>query len=268
MIVTELNVYPLKSGGATALREAELTRRGLRHDRELMLIGPSGRQLTQREVPRMARLSPSFDGQKLSVGFTDRPVETAPLVLEVRRDGPARDITLFGDLCRGVDQGDEAAGWFSGVLGTSCRLVAFPDDHVRRLDPLVAQGEVGYADSAPLLITSEESLAELNRRLPEPVPMNRFRPNIVISGWAEPFGEDRAHRLGIGRAEIDLVRGCGRCVITTVDQETGIKGREPLRTLAGFRVAGGRILFGRSGVPRVLGDVQVGDRVEILRRQT
>ncbi|MEV8630864.1 MOSC N-terminal beta barrel domain-containing protein [Streptosporangium sp. NPDC051023] len=266
MIVTELNVYPLKSGGGTTLREAEITPRGIRHDRELMLVTPDGRHLSQREIPRLALLRPVYDGWKLRVEPVDPAVVATPLVHDVRRDGEARDITLFRAPSRGVDQGDAAADWFSAVLGTACRLVCFPDDHVRPLDPRYATGEVGYADTLPLLVTSPESLAELNTRLPEPVPMNRFRPNIVVSGWDGPFGEDRARRLRIGEVEVDLVRSCGRCMIVNVDQATGVRGREPLRALAGFRNVERRILFGRTGVPRTLGGVRVGDPVVVLDR--
>ncbi|GAA3076503.1 MOSC domain-containing protein [Streptosporangium carneum] len=266
MIVTELTVYPLKSGGGTALREAEITPRGIRHDRALMLVTPSGRHLSQREVPRMALLRPVYDGWKLRIDPVDPAVVETPLVLDVRRDGPARDITLFRAPSRGVDQGDAAAGWFSAVLGVPCRLVSFPDDLVRPVDPGHVRGEVGYADTYPLLVASPESLAELNTRLREPVPMNRFRPNIVVSGWGEPFGEDRARRLRVGDVEIELVKPCGRCMIVNVDQETGVRGREPLRALAAFRTVEQRILFGQRGVPRTAGVIRVGDPVVVLDR--
>lgn len=266
MIVTELNVYPLKSCGGTALREAEITPRGIRHDRELMLVTPDGAHLSQREVPRMALLRPVHDGDKLRVEPPD-PAVQAPLAHEVRRDRPARDITLFKAPDRGVDQGEEAAGWFSTALGVPCRLVVFPDDHVRRVGWADAVGESGYADSLPLLVTSEESLAELNTRLAEPVPMTRFRPNIVVSGWREPFEEDGVGRLRIGEVEIELVKPCGRCVIVNVDQVTGVKGREPLRTLAGFRTVRTdrpRVVFGKTGFPRTPGTIRVGDPVTLL----
>ncbi|MEV7008831.1 MOSC N-terminal beta barrel domain-containing protein [Streptosporangium sp. NPDC051022] len=269
MIVTELNVYPLKSGGGTSLREAEITPRGIRNDRELMLVTPDGRHLSQREIPAMALLRPVYDGRRLRVGPVDPEppaVVAAPLVHDVRRAGPARDITLFRVPYRGVDQGDTAAGWFSAALGTPCRLVCLPDDHVRPLDPRHGGGEVGYADAFPLLVTSAESLAELNTRLPEPVPMNRFRPNIVVSGWDEPFGEDRVRRLRIGEVEIELVGPCGRCMIVNVNQGTGTRERQPLRALAGFRTVARKILFGQGGVPRTPGKIRVGDPVVVLER--
>ncbi|MFC3979892.1 MOSC domain-containing protein [Streptosporangium jomthongense] len=266
MIVTELNVYPLKSCAGTALREAEITPRGIRHDRELMLVSPDGTHLSQREVPGMALLRPVYDGDKLRVEPPD-PSATAPLAHEVRRDLPARDITLFNAPHRGVDQGEEAADWFSTVLGVPCRLVCFPDDHVRRINPRHAVGELRYADALPLLVTSAESLAELNTRLAEPVPMNRFRPNIVVSGWREPFEEDGVRRLRIGEIEVELVKPCGRCVIVNVDQATGARGREPLRTLAGYRTVRTdkpRVVFGKSGLPHTPGTIRVGDPVVLL----
>ncbi|WP_343886290.1 MOSC domain-containing protein [Actinoallomurus spadix] len=264
-VVRELNVYPIKSAGGTPLTRAELLPEGFQHDRAFMLIRPDGRHLSQREIPRMALLRPSYDGVKLTVGFAGTGPD-APLVHAVPADGPVLDVTVHGNPCAGVDQGDEAAEWFTAALGRECRLVGFTG----RRPTKVGGGTVRFADEFPLLIVSVESLAELNSRLDEPLPMNRFRPNIVVEGLGA-WGEDSVRSLRIGEVELELVKPCARCVITTTDQETAVKGREPLRTLATYRTLvfpdGDRgVIFGQNAVPRALGAIAVGDAVEATRR--
>lgn len=260
-VVRELNAYPLKSGGRSRLPRAELLPEGFRHDREFMLVRPDGAHLSQRELPRMAALRPAFDGTELTVGHLDA---VTPLTLKARDDGPARDVTVHGNPCQGIDQGDEAANWFSALLGRACRLVRFAG----RRPTAVGGGTVAYADGFPLLVTSVESLADLNARMDTPLPMNRFRPNIVIEGLGG-FGEDSVRLLRVGGTVIEIVKPCARCVITTTDQETGVKGQEPLRTLATYRTRqmpgeGPGLIFGQNAVPRTLGTITVGDPVEVI----
>lgn len=256
----ELNAYPLKSGGGTTLRSAELTARGLPFDREFMLITPEGRHLSQRELAEMALLRPSYDGAILSV---DAPGAAAPLVHKTLDDGKVLDITVHRKEAQGVDQGDEAAEWFTSFLGHDCRLVRFTGHRATAL----GDGEVMFADGYPLLLISAESLADLNARLAdrndEPLPMNRFRPSLVIEGLGA-FGEDDARLLRIGETVIETVKPCGRCVITTTDQATGERGREPLRTLAAYRTRDRAIRFGQNCVPRRLGTLTLGDPVEVI----
>ncbi len=266
-VVRELNAYPLKSGGGSPLQRAELLAEGFRHDREFMLVRPDGTHLSQRELPRMAALRPAFDGVELTVDHLDA---VTPLVLKARNDGPVRDVTVHRNPCQGVDQGDEAANWFGALLGRACRLVRFTG----RRPTAVGGGTVAYADGYPLLVTSVESLADLNARMDAPLPMNRFRPNIVIEGLG-PFGEDSVRLLRVGDTVIEFVKPCARCVITTTDQETGVKGHEPLRTLATYRTrlvpgSGPGLIFGQNAVPRAVGTIAVGDTVEVLadRRRT
>ncbi|MEV5750120.1 MOSC N-terminal beta barrel domain-containing protein [Actinoallomurus sp. NPDC052308] len=265
IVVRELNVYPVKSAGGTPLTRAEVLPEGFRHDRAFMLIRPDGRHLSQREVPRMALLRPSYDGVKLTVEFAGTG-PGAPLVHAVPADGPVLDVTVHGDPCQGVDQGDEAAAWFTAALGRDCRLVGFTG----RRETGIGGGTVKFADEFPLLVVSAESLAELNSRLAEPLPMNRFRPSIVLEGLGA-WGEDSVRFLRIGEVELELVKPCARCVITTTDQETAIKGREPLRTLATYRTHtfpdGDRgVIFGQNAVPRALGTINVGDDVTVFSR--
>lgn len=258
-VVRGLYVYPLKSGGGTRLTTAEVTPTGIRHDREFALIRPDGVRLTQRESARMATLRPSYDGAEL---FVDARDAVTPLVHEVR-EGPVRDVRLSSrKICQGVDQGDEAAGWFSALLDVECRLVRFTG----RRETTRGGGLVTFNDGYPLLVISAESLDDLNARLDEPVPMNRFRPSIVVEGLG-PFGEDEVDLLRAGDGvEIELIKGCDRCVIVTTDQESGRRGREPLRTLASYRTGhkdDGRraVFFGRHAIPRAFGMIRTGDTV-------
>jgi uncharacterized protein YcbX len=254
--LTELNAYPLKSGGGTTLHSAELTSRGLRFDREFMLVTPEGRCLTQREFAQMALLRPSYDGEVLTVNAPG----ASPLVHKAVDDGEVRDVAVHRKECQGVDQGDEAAAWFCDLLGTRCRLVRFTGHRATSR----GGGEVMFADGYPLLVISAESLADLNTRLEEPLPMNRFRPSIVIEGLG-PYGEDDVRVLRAGEAVIEMVKPCSRCLITTTDQATAERGREPLRTLATYRTRDRGIQFGQNAVPRTLGPLTVGDPVEILQ---
>ncbi|WP_460309033.1 MOSC domain-containing protein [Actinocorallia aurea] len=251
-----MNVHPLKSGSATPVRSAELTETGLAHDREFMLVDAEGRFLSQRKHPRMALLRTSYDGVSLDVnGFHHKAVGP--------EDGPVVAVSVHGRPCQGVDQGAEAAAFFSGFMGMDVRLVRFTGVRLTGR----GGGRVAFEDGYPLLIIGEDSLSDLNSRLAEPVPMNRFRPNIVLSGLG-PFGEDAVRRLRIGSVEIEMVKPCGRCVLTTVDQETGVKGREPLATLAGYRTSefdGERlIMFGQNAIPRTTGTLHVGQSVEVM----
>ena len=174
--------------------------------------------------------------------------------------GEIGNVEVWGDPCVGVDQGGDAADWFSTYLGTSCRLLYFKPDFVRPVDPDYAPSpgdQVGFADGFPLLMISEASLADLNARLAEPIRMNRFRPNIVVAD-CPPYAEDTWKRVRAGDLELDLVKPCGRCATTLVEQESGIPGKEPLKTLSTYRRLGGPSpLFGserRAPVPGLAGN--------------
>ncbi|GAA4238794.1 MOSC domain-containing protein [Actinomadura meridiana] len=253
--LTELNAYPLKGARGTALTRADLSARGLPFDREFMLVTPEGRFLSQRELGRMALLRPSYDGEVLTVHAPG----LSPLVHKAVDDGEVLDVTVHRKECEGVHQGDEAAAWFSAFLDQDCRLVRFTGHR----DTSRGGGELMFADGYPLLLISAESLTDLNARLDEPLPMNRFRPSLVIEGLGA-FGEDDVRLLRIGETVIEMVKPCGRCVVTTTDQDTGERGREPLRTLATYRTRDRGIQFGQNCVPRTLGTLTLGDPVKVL----
>ncbi|QUX29809.1 MOSC domain-containing protein [Nocardiopsis akebiae] len=270
--IEELVHYPVKGCAGTSVRTAEMTSAGIRHDRTFMVVDDAGGFRSQRNDPRMAlvRAGISADGARLCLGWSPGPGAGgfAPLDVEVDPGGPRLDVTVHRQPFVGVDQGPEAAEWLSEVLGAPSRLVRVPDDHDRRVGGLTP-GTSAFADSTAVLMTSLASLDLLSERIlargAEPVPMNRFRPNVVVSGWAEPHTEDRVRALRLGTAELGFAKVCVRCVATTVDQARGAKaGPEPLRTLADYRRADGGVAFGAKFAVTRTGALAVGDEVEVL----
>jgi uncharacterized protein len=267
--VAGLAYYPVKGCAAVAVDRAEAGSAGLRHDRAFMLVDEDGVFRSQRTLPAMAVLGVAVrDGG-------GRLVLSAPgadeAEVDVVADGERRPVSLFGRwFGEGVDQGDAAAKWFTAVLGVPSRLVRVPPDHDR--DGWGEHpGKVGFADAHAVTVISEASLAGLNERIAargaRPVPMNRFRANVIVSGWAEPHTEDRVRRATIGGAELAYSTRAVRCAVPTVSQETGAKdGPEPTRTLADYRREpefGGGVSFGMKAAVLRPGPIAVGDRVEV-----
>ncbi|WP_111412650.1 MOSC domain-containing protein [Billgrantia lactosivorans] len=242
MRIKELNVYPVKSLRGIALEQATLGVRGLAYDRNWMVVDQVGRFVTQRQMPGMARVTVRLEDDWLVL---EHP-EAQPLAVALaRRDQPRLTAYVWDDACPALDEGEEAADWLTGVLGdlrgSRLRLVRFDDGHRRPVEARHLQGEVAhtaFADGYPYLIASQGSLDALNVVLQEkgliPLPMNRFRPNIVVEG-AAAFAEDGWHEVGSveGHYRLGLRKPCQRCKITTIDQARGtidVPG-EPLQTL-------------------------------------
>jgi uncharacterized protein len=234
--VDSLFVYPVKSCAGIALSRAQVTPRGLRYDREWMVVTPQGRFLSQREAPRMALVTTALDPDSLHLTAPGLPRLTVPLVRAVRTD--ATEVTVWGDTLLATDEGDAAASWLGEHLGRDVRLVRFDDARHRPTDPTWSQGLDGssaFADGYPVLVISRASLDDLNARLPAPIPLDRFRPNVVLLGCV-PYAEDGIAALSGETVKLRLVKPCTRCSITTVDQATGVpQGDEPLRTLRTYR---------------------------------
>jgi uncharacterized protein YcbX len=261
LTLTALNVYPIKSAGGISAGSWPVDDFGLRHDRRWMVVDQEGEAVTQREHPRMALTRTAIEGDRLRVSAPGR----APLDLPLEPAGAVTTMaTVWGDACASHWMGARAAGWFSDLLGFPCSLVYMPGETRRPADPAFAPPgvRVSYVDAFPFLLLSEESLADLNTRLPDPVPMNRFRPNLVIAGGG-PYAEDGLRAFRLGPLELEAVKPCARCVLTTTDQETGFRGPEPLRTLARYRKANGKVLFGQNVVHRAPGRLSVGDPVRV-----
>lgn len=240
--ITELTLYPIKSCAGMPVPEAVAGIAGLSangvHDREWMLVTEDGQFLTQREHPRMALVVPSADGQVLAVNVPG----IEPLVLDLARpDGPPRQVRIWDDVVTGADCGDGAAAWFSRVLGSPVRLVRFRRDVVRPTSTKWTGGvpaETRFADGYPVLLIGQASLDDLNARLlaagRAALPMNRFRPNLVVDG-IEAFDEDYLDHLATDSLTLKPVKPCARCPIPAIDQSTGIPGPDPLDILLSYR---------------------------------
>lgn len=263
-VVTGLFVYPVKSCAGTALDSAQLGPRGIEHDREFMLVDEHADFLTQREVPRLALITPTVTAQGLQLSAPGIPsLVHVPLVR-----GDTFDVAVWGDRVGAVDQGDAVAQWLGTFLGLRCRLVRQADDAVRRVDPTYATSptdQVSFADGYPLLLITEESLADLNARLGQAVPMNRFRPNVVVRGAPYPYAEDDWHDLSIGDVPLSGVKTCARCVIPNTDQHTAERALEPLATLTSYRRIDRGVIFGQNVIHHGRGTLRVGDAVSVLK---
>lgn len=231
--VQELNVYPLKS--ARGIREARvrLAATGFEWDRHWMVVREDGTFLTQRTHPLLARIVTELTSEGLAL--TAHGLE--PLVLSLAPQGASRPVRIFKDTCEGLDQGDEAAAWVSRALGEPARIVRTPATPDRKASPEFAgprPAPVAFPDGYPILVCNRASLDDLNGRLPEALPMERFRPSLVLAGLA-PFAEDRIAAIEIGPITLTLVKPCTRCIIPSTDQRTGIRGFDPLPVLRTFR---------------------------------
>lgn len=259
MILSEIRIHPLKSAGATVLQRTELDRFGPVGDRRWMAVDSEGVFLSQRKTPELALVRPRLRGEALELTREGMPH------LTVASDGDRRrHVRVWKDEMEVVDCGDEAADWLSRAIRRPCRLVRLADGVRRRVGSDGGAGApVSFVDGYPLLLLSRASLADLNERLPAPLPVDRFRPNLVIEG-TEPYGEDGWRRIEIGGVPIDVVTPCARCAITTTDQRTAERGKEPLRTLARYRRRGSDVLFAQNAVHRATGVLTVGDPVRVL----
>jgi MOSC domain-containing protein len=263
--LTGINLYPIKSARGIPLQEWEVDDFGLRHDRRFMLVDRSGDFITQRDQPRMALIVPELTDGKLRVNAPGMP--PLEVALEPQPTVVTR-VNVWDDYCDASWLGETPARWFSDFLGTACSLVHMPRESRRPTNPAydTTGSRVSFADAFPFLIISEESLADLNTRMGNPLPMNRFRPNLTLSG-AGPYREDRWTRITVGSLTLNVVKPCFRCVITTTDQLTAERGAEPLRTLARYRIDGGKVWFGQNAVHLDQGRLRIGDEVVIRQER-
>lgn len=263
MVLTSLTYYPIKACRGFSVSEALMERMGLKYDRRMMVVTPEGKFLTQREHPRLALVTPELQSEMLTL----RAPDFDSLRLPVRAAGTPWPVEIWKSKgVQSIDQGEDAAQWFSDWLGHPARLVHFAEGYQRRVSSEYAvngDDHTGFADGYPILLTSEESLNDLNGRLESPVPMNRFRPNIVVRA-CKPFAEDDWSRIRIADVELAIVKPCARCVVTTIDKETLARSKEPLKTLGKYRKHALGAIFGQNAIPLNAGRLEVGMRVEVL----
>jgi uncharacterized protein YcbX len=256
--VTELYVYPIKSLGRIALKSAQLSDRGFEYDRFWMLVKPDGQAITQRENPKLALFKLSMTADSIFIKY-----EKAALEIPKISASTAESMTtiLFGNEIMGVRENEAFSQWFSEQLGETVILVRKSLESPRPMKRHEAS-KVNFSDCCQYLILGEASLTNLNEKLERPISIHRFRPNIVFSGGM-PHCEDDFKTIQIGKSTFEGTKPCGRCTITTIHQDTAEKGAEPLKTLATYRKAGKKVLFGQylKLVSAENGRIAIGDEI-------
>jgi uncharacterized protein YcbX len=261
--LSNLTYYPIKACRGFDVTESLVERMGLANDRRMMLVTPEGEFLTQREYPKLALVTPALKNDSVTLSAPNFD----SIDFTIQRSGTPTPVNIWKSKgVHAIDQGDESAQWFSDWLGVSVRLVHVDSNYIRKLNPdyaVSADDHTGFADGYPILVISEESLRDLNSKLDTPLPMNRFRPNMVVKD-CDPFAEDTWKRIRIGSVEMALVKPCPRCVVTTIDKETLEQNKEPLKTLNAYRKQKGGAMFGMNIIPLNEGEIKIGTSVEVL----
>jgi len=259
--VSELAIYPVKSCAQIPLKKARIDSFGLNHDRRWMVVDKHGKFVTQRQQPSMCLIKSELveQGIIISVPGMDALQVTVPTTRETRQ------VIVWNDQCSAIDCGDVVAQRLSRFLGIECRMVFFPADEIRQVDLNFSQegDRTAFSDGFPILLISQASLDDLNSRMETPLPMARFRPNLVVSG-CEPFAEDNWRRIKIGELIMRIVKPCSRCVIPSIDINSGEKGVEPTKTLLSYRKRDNKIYFGQNVIADGEGKIKIGMPVEVL----
>jgi uncharacterized protein YcbX len=262
--LSNLTYFPIKACRGFDVKESDVERRGLIHDRRMMVVTSDGDCLTQREYPKLALVTPALSDGVVTLSAPDFD----SLQVAIQSEGFTWPVNIWKSKgVNAIDQGDDAANWFSDWLDVSVRLVHVANGIQRRVNESYAINDddhTGFADGYPILIASEGSLRDLNSRLESPIPMNRFRPNIVVKD-CEPFAEDTWKHIKIGDVELALVKPCARCVVTTIDKETLEKSKEPLKTLEKYRRHELGAIFGVNIIPLTSGRLEVGMNVQVIQ---
>ncbi len=283
LTLSGLYIYPIKSAAGIALREAQMTSRGLQYDRRWMVVDAQGKFISQRRFPRMALIGVSIAAQHLQItapGMADLFVSLeSGLDADSGSGQESSDfltVEVWGDRTQAISLGADYQQWFTEFIGIDCQLVYMPDS----ADRPTAHGKLGldkpvsFADAYPYLLVSEASLAGLNEKLAAQgkpaVTMQRFRPNLVVKGCEQPHAEDGWQQIRVGEAVLDLPKLCDRCSIPNVDPETGDRGKEPTKTLSTYRYWEKGIWFGQNGVQsnrpsEGFGTLQLGDLIEVIQ---
>ncbi|MEQ1531315.1 MAG: MOSC N-terminal beta barrel domain-containing protein [Methylococcales bacterium] len=259
-------VYPVKSLMGITVPSWQVSATGLQHDRKWMLIDNDGHFLSQRVLPRMALIKTAICGAQLILSAQDMADLHLPLQ---PTSGQPVSCVIWHDQCTALWISSEADQWFSEFLKQPCRLVYQPDSSVRQVDPAYANtaDQVAFSDGFPFLIISENSLVSLNQAMNLDLTMNRFRPNLIISGCAA-YAEDSWREIRIGHIDFRLPKPCSRCSVPTIDPETAETGKEPLSTLNRLRKWQNKVYFGQNALHNQVGQLTVGDNIQIIRTDT
>ncbi|MFY8020344.1 MAG: MOSC domain-containing protein [Bacteroidia bacterium] len=266
-LVADIFIYPIKSLGGFSVEEWPVMEEGLLHDRQWMLVDESGNFLTQRNLPQMALLKvQSFDFDAKSFEVFSSKTQSRMVIPTDLLNQNSRMVKVWEDVVNAFVYPDSINDWFSKELGFTCYLVKKDENAIRQVDRKYAAANIStsFSDGYPILVVSESSLMDLNKRLNVAVPMNRFRPNIVLSG-TKAFEEDGCHELQFKEIRLNLVKPCARCIVTTINQDTAEKSPEPLRTLSTFRAVEHKILFGMNALVKTTGKIRRNEEVHLLQ---
>ena len=265
LTISELFIYPIKSLGGISVSSATITARGFEYDRRWMLVDLNNRFITQREFPEMALLQVEITDDGLKV-YNKRNISshiTVPFLAEITE---AVTVEIFEERCEAIFVSKIADEWFSSMLSAECRLVYMPDSTNRLVDNKYAgDNEItAFSDGFPLLMIGQSSLDDLNTRFSEPLPINRFRPNIVFQGGS-PYEEDTLEHFAINTINFYCVKPCARCAITTVNQDNANKSKEPFSTLATYRQKNNKVYFGQNLLAKGVGTINTGDQMQVIK---
>jgi uncharacterized protein YcbX len=264
LALSEIWIYPIKSLGGIRLEKARVMGKGLQFDRRWMLIDQHGVALTQRLHPNMALFKVKIESGEIFVTYRKNPTTLSTTHFSTTPAFSDKWITarIWDDEVHVLEVSSAISKWFSRHLGTACRLVAFPEKKPRPVDPRysIKYEQVSLADAYPFLIIGQGSLDDLNAKLADPVPMNRFRPNFVFTGGAA-FAEDLWNDIAIGNIRFAAVKKCDRCMIPTINQDTAEKATEPLRTLTSYRKMDNKVYFGQNLLALDEGEISVGEPI-------
>jgi len=266
-ILSEINIYPVKSLGGISLNESKVEKRGLQYDRRWVLVGRDDNMfITQREINTLCLFRPSFDNNGFKI-TNDRHSSYVNIPFGIET-GEKANVTIWSDTCEAIHFSDEIDKWFSDITGYNCKLMYMPDTSRREADKNFAISDdiVSFADAFPVLVIGQSALDKYNNISGDNFKMNRFRPNIVFTG-GEAHLEDTWKKFELSGTDFYSVKQCSRCNITTIEQETGIAGKEPLKTLATYRNFDNKIKFGTYCIPGELKDdsiLKLGSELKIL----
>jgi uncharacterized protein YcbX len=266
--IGQIYIYPIKSLGGIAVDTALVTDRGLEYDRRFLLVDANGLFLTQREHSSMALLRTAIEGDELIAWHKDNPSDRLRVPLVPEPSLATTTVKVWDDHCDAQYVTDMADKWFSDKLKSKCRLLFMPESTKRMVDPVYALHNdiTSFSDGYPVLLIGQPSIDDLNSRMNEQIPMDRFRPNIVMEGGT-PFEEDSLEHFSVNGINFYGVKLCGRCVVTTIDQETGVAGKEPLKTLSTYRLANNKVYFGQNVLCGGKGRIRFGDEIVVIKRK-
>ncbi len=262
--LSQITIYPVKSLGGISLPSAVAEQRGLRYDRRWMIVNEQNKFITQRENSNMALIGTRLDTNGFELFHKHFPENKIFIPFSITH-GESLLVSVWDDTCVALHWNEEADNWLNSTLNMTCKLVYMPDSTHRSVDTKYAHNKeiTSFSDGFPYLIIGEESLNDLNSKLEKAIPMNRFRPNFVFEG-GEAFEEDTWQKFKIGDVNFLGAKPCGRCVITTINQEDATQSKEPLKTLSKYRSKKSKVLFGQNLLTDTGGKLAVGDKLVVV----